>query len=113
MPRLVLTAEQRTALERYRDTAAKPHERERAAALLKVAAGVSPTQVAQEGLLRRRKRTTVYSWVRRFRQEGLVALAIRKGRGRKPAFSPGARPTGGGEGRDPARGAARPAPVRL
>jgi Winged helix-turn helix len=113
MPLLVLTTEQRTALERQRDTAAKPHERERAAALLKVAAGLSPTQVAKAGLLRQRKRTTVYGWVRRFRQEGMAALSIRKGRGRKPAFSPSARPTGSGQGSDPAPGAAGPAPVGL
>jgi hypothetical protein len=113
MPLLVLTAEQRTALERHRDTAPKPHERERAAALLKVADGSSPAQVAGEGLLRRRKRTTVYTWVRRFRQEGWAALVIRPGRGRKPAFSPGLPATDPGQGSDPARAAAGPAPVWL
>ena len=100
MPLLVLTEEQRTALERHRDTAAKPHERERAAALLKVAAGIAVAQVAREGLLRRRKRTTVYTWVRRFRKEGLAALSVRSGRGCKPAFSPTALPTRGGQASD-------------
>ena len=113
MPLLVLTPEERTELEHRRDTADKPHERERAAALLKVAAGLSPTWVARHGLLRPRKRTTVYTWVRRFRQAGFAALAIRPGRGRKPAFSPGLRATGGGEGGAAARGATGPAPVRL
>ena len=113
MPLLVLTDEQRTALERRRDTAPKPHERERAAALLKVAAGIPPAQVAREGLLCQRKRTTVYGWVRRFRQEGLAALTIRPGRGRKPAFSPSLPAAGGGQASDPARGAAGSAPVRL
>jgi hypothetical protein len=113
MPLLVLTAEQRTALERHRDTATKPHERERAAALLKVAAGVSPAQVARDGLLRPRKRTTVYAWVRRFRQEAMAALAVRPGRGRKPAFSPSLPAAGGSQKSAPARGAAGPPPVRL
>jgi hypothetical protein len=111
MPLLVLTDEQRRALERHRDTARKPHERERAAALLKVAAGLSPTQVARDGLLRPRKRTTVYDWVRRFRQEGMAALAVRPGRGRKPAFSPGLPPTKGGPRSAPARRAAGPPPT--
>jgi hypothetical protein len=113
MPLLVLTDDQRAALERRRDTAPKPHERERAAALLKVAAGMSPAQVAREGLLRQRKRTTVYSWVRRFRQEGMAALAVRPGRGRKPAFSPSLPATGGSQGSAPARRAAGSAPVGL
>jgi Winged helix-turn helix len=112
MPLLVLTEEQRMALERHRDTAAKPHERERAAALLKVAAGISPAQVAREGLLRQRKRTTVYSWVRRFRKEGLAALSVRPGRGRKPAFSPAALATRGGQASDLARDPTGSASVR-
>ena len=113
MALLTLMPEERTALQRRRDTAPKPHERERAAALLKIADGVPVPQVAQEGLLRRRKRTTVYGWVRRFRQEGLAALSIRQGRGRKPAFSPSLPATGGGQGGDPARGAAGSPPVGL
>ena len=113
MPLLVLTDEQRQALERHRDTAAKPHERERAAALLKVAAGLSPAHVARAGLLRPRKRTTVYDWVRRFRQEGMAALAVRPGRGRKPAFFPGLRATEGRQRSAPARRAAGPAPTRV
>lgn len=88
MPLLVLTPDARTALEKQRATAPKPYERERAAALLKVAAGMPVPQVAREGLLRPRKPSTVYTWIRRFRHGGLAALAIRPGRGRKPAFSP-------------------------
>jgi transposase len=88
MPLLVLSDDDRTALLRRRDTAPKPHIRERAAALLKVADGVPVPVVAREGLLRRRKKGTVYGWVRRFRREGFASLEIRPGRGRKPAFSP-------------------------
>jgi hypothetical protein len=64
-------------------------------------------------LLRRRKRGTVYAWIRRFRQEGLGALFIRQGRGRKPAFSPCLPGTGGSERGDPACGAPRSAHVGL
>jgi transposase len=88
MSLLVLTPETRTALEKQRDTAPKPYERERAAALVKVADGIPVAQVARTGLLRPRKPATVYTWIRRFRHGGLIALAIRPGRGRKPAFSP-------------------------
>src|SRR5438876_10742241 len=113
MPLLVLTDEQRPALERRRDTAPQPHERERAAALLKVGAGLSPAQVARAGLLRHRQRTTVYAWVRRCRQEGMAALSIRPGRGRQPAFSPGLSAAGGSQTSAPARGAAGPPPMGL
>ena len=88
MALLVLTPEDRQALLRLRDTAPKPFQRERAAALLKVADGHPVAEVARHGLLRPRRRGTVYGWVRDFRHRGLSALSIRKGRGRKPAFSP-------------------------
>lgn len=113
MPLLTLTPAERTELEHRRDTADKPHERERAAALLKVAAGLSVTWVARHGLLRRRKRTTVYTWVRRFRQEGFASLSIRPGRGRKPAFSPGLPAARASQSGAAARGAAGPASVGL
>jgi len=88
MALLVLTSEDRQALLRLRDTAPKPFQRERAAALLKVADGLPVSEVARHGLLRPRRRGTLYGWVRDFRQRGLAALSIRPGRGRKPAFSP-------------------------
>lgn len=90
MPRstLALNAAEQTALERLRQTAAQPYLRERAAAILKVAAGQSVTQVAHEGLLRPRKIETVCRWLARYRTEGVAGLTIRSGRGRKPAFFP-------------------------
>ena len=97
MPLLVLTAEERASLQRQRDTAPKPFQRERAAALLKVAEGLPVPQVARAGLLRPRRPATLYRWVRRFRQEGLASLSIRPGRGRKPAFSPSLPAEGGGQ----------------
>ena len=100
-----LTAEQRAALERVRDTDPKPYLRERAAALLKLADGHSALDVAHTGLLRRRKRDTVYAWWRRYQAEGLPGLRVRPGRGRKPAFSPSAPHERRRQSRAPRRGA--------
>lgn len=83
-----LTPEQHQELVRARETHAKAYVRERAAALLKIAAGTSAPQVARSGLLRPRVPGTVYSWLQRYREGGLPGLLVRKGRGRKPAFSP-------------------------
>jgi hypothetical protein len=95
---VTLTPEQEHALRCYRDTGPKPYQRERAAALLKIAAGASATAVARRGLLRPRRPETVWQWVARFTAHGVAGLlTIRPGRGRKPAFSPC------GPGGDPAR----------
>jgi transposase len=88
---LELKAEQRAELEDMRDHARLAYLRERAAALLKIADGMPPLEVAAHGLLRRRDSDTIYTWLGRYRQEGSSGLRIRKGRGRKPAFSPSAR----------------------
>ena len=85
---LVLSEQQRHALLRMRDLDPKPYRRERAAALLKVADGTPAAQVARHGLLRRRKPDTLYAWLDRFQEAGIAGLALRPGRGRKPAFSP-------------------------
>lgn len=88
MPAGFLTPDYRERLLWERDHAPKPYQRERAAALLKMDAGLPVAQVARDGLLRPRKAETLRGWARRFRKEGLAALTIRPGRGRKPAFSP-------------------------
>jgi transposase len=87
-PRIELAAEQQRALEDLRDHAPKAYVRERAAALLKLAAGQGLMGVAEQGLLRRRDRHTVLAWLRRYQAEGLAGLGVRAGRGRKPAFFP-------------------------
>lgn len=87
---IILTPEQRRELECARDHHEKPYVRERAAAILKIADGMSGRQVAFKGLLRRRKTDTVYDWFHRYQVEGLAGLLIKSGRGRKPAFSPSA-----------------------
>jgi transposase len=88
MPRayqLDLTLEQEAELVRTRDHAAKPYLRERAALLLKIAAGQSIRRVAQTGGLKPHHRDSVCGWVARYQSEGLAGLLVRQGRGRKPA----------------------------
>lgn len=87
-PELPLTIEERLALERLRDTGAKAYLRERAAAILKVADGMAIYQVANEGLLKRRRRQTVGEWVTRYRAAGIGGLSQQPGRGRPAAFFP-------------------------
>jgi len=83
-----LTEAERRELEHMRDHAGKAYLREKAAALLKIAAGQSGLQVGLHGLLRPRAADTIYRWVKRYQAEGLGGLVIRAGRGRKAAFSP-------------------------
>jgi transposase len=86
--RVELTDQQHEALERIAKRDPKPYVRERAAAIVKVAAGAVAAQVAAHGLLTRHKPDTVYGWLDRFAAEGVVGLRIRPGRGRKPTLSP-------------------------
>lgn len=91
MPKLIdicLMPEQEEQLKQIRDTHKNAYMRERAAAILKIAQGISPHQVALNGLLKTRKPDTVYDWVERFQSEGIPGLLIKSGRGRKPAYSP-------------------------
>lgn len=86
--KLELTEAQRTELRDLRDHAPKPYLRERAAALLKIADGLSGREVALNRLNRRHWQDTVYEWVKRYREEGMAGLKVRPGSGRKPAFFP-------------------------
>ena len=86
--KLDLSADQRAELEDLRDHSPLPYLRERAAALLKIADGMPPLEVARHGLFRPRDSDTIYRWLGRYRKQGLAGLRIRQGRGRKPAFSP-------------------------
>ncbi len=83
-----LTASERIELEHLRDTGVKAYLRERAAAILKIADGMSARAVAHHGLLKRRKQQTVCGWVQRYQVEGIKGLTLHQGRGRKAAFSP-------------------------
>ena len=71
-----------------RDRHEKPYLRERAAAVLKVAAGHSGNWVALHGLLKPRNPDIIYEWLDRYEAEGIDGLVIRDGRGRKPAYEP-------------------------
>jgi hypothetical protein len=86
--KLDLSPTQQQELESLRDHSARPYLRERAAALLKIAAGQSGLATARQGLLRARRPETVYTWVKRYRAQGVAGLTVQPGRGRKPAFSP-------------------------
>ena len=85
---LHLSDEQLQELCHLRDTGEPAYLRERAAALLKIAAGLSPHRVAQSGLLKKRKPDTVYTWLRHYREHGVMGLRHKPGKGRKPAFAP-------------------------
>lgn len=89
---LSLDPAQEAALRELRDHHPTPYLRERAAALLQVAAGTSARQVALHGLLRPRGPKTVQTWLRRYQAQGVAGLQVQPGRGRKPAFFP---PDGG------------------
>lgn len=85
---LKLSASQQVELEQARDHHGKPYVREKAAGILKVAAGQSIADVARHGLLRQRTWETVYDWLQSYEQAGLAGLLVKVGRGRKASFSP-------------------------
>ncbi|MBK9335582.1 MAG: helix-turn-helix domain-containing protein [Lewinellaceae bacterium] len=86
--RLELSEEERKELEEMVKKSAKSHLRERASALLQIADGRQGKEVAFYGLLRVRRRNTVYEWVHRYKAEGIKGLENKPGRGRKPSFFP-------------------------
>lgn len=85
---LELSETQRAELVHTRDHDPHPYLRERASALLKIAEGHKAAVVARHLLLRPHQPDTIYDWQDRYQQDGVPGLFIRKGRGRKPAFSP-------------------------
>jgi hypothetical protein len=86
--RILLTEAQRQELEDTRAHHPKAFLRERAAAVLKVAAGRLVQHVAETGLLKRHEPETVKGWIDRYLAQGLAGWQISHGRGRKPKFSP-------------------------
>lgn len=85
---LTLSPAQHAELAALRDHAPQAYIRERAAAIVKVAAGATIQAVAHSALLRPRQPETVREWIERYLTGGADGLRVRKGRGRKPAFSP-------------------------
>lgn len=92
---LALNEAERTTLCELRDHGPKPYLRERAAVVLAVAAGASLRAAAASAGLKPHHVETVWSWVARYRQQGLAGLWIARGRGRKPAAFPARRQHGG------------------
>ena len=109
---LVLTEEQRHQLAHLRDASPKPYLRERAAALLKVASGMSAAQVARQSLLRPRQPDTIYRWLNALEANGIEGLKVKPGAGRKPAFFPSATRPKSGSRRAALPGQARPTSAR-
>lgn len=66
---------ERKSLTHILNRSNRPYQRERAAALLKIAAGMSPHAVALTGLLRQRDPDTVYGWVHAFDADGIKSLS--------------------------------------
>ena len=96
---LELTPEQHEYLVGMRDHDKRPYLRERAAALLKIASGISPNHVAGHGLLKPRDPDSLYRWLDDFIETGRL---IPRPPCRGP-FSPG-RPGSRGGGRSPEPG---------
>jgi Helix-turn-helix domain len=79
---LVLTPAQYAELVWTRDHDRRAYLRERAAALLKVAAGQTAHHVARHGLHKPRDPDTLYRWLDVYAQDGLAGLVHRPRRSR-------------------------------
>ena len=91
MPKIIhleLSEVQRSELEKVRDRDARAYMREKAAALLKIAEGRVASQVAESGLHKPHDPDVIYRWLREWEVQGVAGLVVKKGRGRKAAFSP-------------------------
>jgi hypothetical protein len=71
---LTVTEEQRLELLQLRDHDPRPYVRERGAAMVKIAEGHSPHQVAKQGLLRPRDPDTLYAWLDQYQSSGAAGL---------------------------------------
>lgn len=80
---LKLSDEEQQALSELRDRTKEEAVRERCAALLKIANGVSAHQVAQQGLLRPRDPDTVYGWLDLYAAEGMAGLQAHRQGGKR------------------------------
>jgi len=85
---LTLSAEERLTLNEAVRKHPLPHMRERASALIQIAEGRYAKDVAAGGLLQKRCKQTVSSWVHWYNQWGIAGLYNEAGRGRQRSFSP-------------------------
>jgi hypothetical protein len=78
--RLAVSPAQHEELVAHRDHDPRPYVRERCAALVKIADGMSPHAVAQRGLLKARDPDTVYGWLTTYSAEarGLAGVVARQ-----------------------------------
>lgn len=76
--RLALSPAQREELAAHRDRDPRPDVRERCAALVKIAGGLSPHAVARGGLLKARDPDTVYGWLNAYEAAGLAGVIARR-----------------------------------
>ena len=83
---LTLTETERQALKQRRDHDPQPQVRERCAAVLKIAEGQSPHEVAQVGLLKARDPDTVYRWLNQYEAGGITGLLSRLQGGKRRSF---------------------------
>ena len=84
--KLELSEAEVQALVELRDKGEPAYLRERATAMLKIHEGVSPHEVARRELLKTRDPDTVYTWLRRYREQGIDGLSNKPGRGRPSCF---------------------------
>jgi len=102
-----LTAEQRERVTWLVKQEPKPERRERAAAIVPVAAGKPAAPVAASGRLVQRDPDPVAGWLDRCEAPGVAGVTLAAGRGRTPTrCPPSAERSGGGAGRaagDPGR----------
>jgi hypothetical protein len=71
---VALSPAQREELVAHRDHDPRPYVRERCAAVVKTADGMSPYAVACGGLLKARDPDTVYGWLNTYEAAGVVGL---------------------------------------
>jgi hypothetical protein len=76
--KLALSLAQREELVAHRDRDPRPGVRERCAALVKIADGMSPHAVARGGLLKARDPDTVYGWLNAYEAAGLAGVIARR-----------------------------------
>lgn len=86
-PHIELSDDERSQLERWVKNPPRPYLRQRAWAILLLAARKPAYKVAEDRRVRVH-RGTVAEWIRRFQAERVDGLRIRPGRGRKPVFAP-------------------------
>lgn len=85
---LRIKVEEKPTLEAAVLSHPKAYVRERACALLKIASGMSQKEVAEKGLLVKRRENTIGGWVKRYMDKGIEGLIDAPRSGRRRSFFP-------------------------